>query len=606
MARFTDASLDKLRDSIDMVDLVSGSTELRRAGAQYTGLCPFHDERSPSFSVNPVEKLFYCFGCQAGGDAISFVQQTESLEFADAVEWLADRYGVELEVESTDPREQERHRQRERLFELLDRTSAFYERYLLDSPEAARAREYLEERGFSQEVLSKFRVGFAPSAWDRVFVPALQNGFTEQELLASGLVQKSTKGQGIYDRFRGRVMFPLADARGRIRGFGARALRDGEQPKYLNSSDGPVYSKGRQLFGANHARAAAAKAGRVIVVEGYADVLALHDAGFAESVAIMGTAMTDEQVVELSRLAPRVFLALDADRAGRKAMLRGARVAERNGVELSVVELPQGKDPADVVAEGGGEALSKLLAEAVSVLEFEVTNLIEAADLSSARGKDLLLAELEPVFGSAPESMVKEEQIRRVADLLGLSAPLLAVLRNAKASPSDSAPASNRQAPARPAAAPVQENLQKPAQASPKTPRAVGANADFERTERMFMAMCLALKAVGKEKLTETTDWMLSTELTRELRKWLLQNFDNPLSGAAGLKPELRDAVTEVSMLSERETASAQAVQLGFLQLEVAGLERAIALAPSTEKKRLSLMQQTAVARLNELSAELA
>lgn len=631
MARYTNSSLDKLRDAIDMVDLVGGQTDLRRAGAQYSGLCPFHDERSPSFSVNPVEKLYYCFGCQAGGDAIDFVRETEGLEFAEAVEWLADRYGVELELEDSDPAEQERHKRRERLLELLDRTCRYYERFLWESPEAAPAREYLAERGFSKETLETYRVGFAPSAWDRVLVPALERGFTEDELLAAGLAQRSQKTKGLYDRFRGRIMFPLADPRGRVRGFGARALRDSEKPKYINTSDGPVYSKGRQLFGANLARGPAAKQGRVIVVEGYADVLALHQAGFPETVAIMGTALTDDQVVELSRLASAIYLALDADRAGRQAMLRGARVAERHGVELLVVQLRNGRDPADVVMQEGPEALTQLVDDAVTVLEFEVGSLLSDGDLQTARGKDALLAALEPVFGAAPESMVKEEQLRRVADRLELPEAMLSRLRDAKAPPLSQAPRTPPRQPADQSSSGDQaEDLGDPgpegAGAPPsgiasgastgpapgQTPgtaaRQGGASANVarERSERVFMAACLAHPRDGKRQLTATEDWMLSTPLMRELRGWLLEHFENPLAGAAELKPELRDAVTEVTMISERETASAKVVELGFLQLEVTGLERAIASAPAKEKMKLSLRQQEVREKLQKLSAELA
>jgi DNA primase len=620
MARITNSSLDKLRDAIDMVDLVGGQTDLRRAGSQYTGLCPFHDERSPSFSVNPVEKLYYCFGCQAGGDAIDFVRETENLDFSDAVEWLADRYGVELEYEQSDPAQQEQHRRRERLLELLDRTSRFYERYLWDSPEAEKAREYLAGRGFDRQTLEQFRVGFSPSAWDRVLVPALESGFTEQEMIDSGLAQRSQKSKGLYDRFRGRIMFPLADPRGRIRGFGARAMRDSEKPKYLNSSDGPVYSKGRQLFGANIARQPAARSGRVIVVEGYADVLALHQAGFAESVAIMGTAMTDDQVAELSRLAKTVYLALDADRAGRKAMLRGARIADGHGVELLVVRMPEGRDPADVVLATDGEAgFKRMVDDAVTVLEFEVENMMSEADLSNARGKDALLVQLEPVFGAAPESMVRQEMLRRVADRLDLPEPLLSRLRDAKPPPigAEQRLGSAKQAVNEPdpfaddkAAdvdpGPEPESHHANATNSQTSRAGVSANALRERTERQFMAACLANPREGKQKLTDTEDWMLSTQLMRELRVWLLENFENPLAGATELKPQLRDAVTEVSMISERETASAQVVELGFLQLEVTGLERAIANAPAAEKKKLSLRQQDVREKLHKLSAELA
>lgn len=580
MARFTNSSLEKLRDAVDIVDLINGYTDLRRAGSQFTGLCPFHEERTPSFSVNPTEKLYYCFGCQEGGDSISFVQKIESLDFAQSVEWLADRYGVELDYEELDPREAERQKQRERLYELLERATKFYERTLAESDEAAAAREYLDGRGFSAEVLAKFRVGYSPKAWDKLFVPALRQGFTENELLAAGLVQRNDRGQ-VYDRFRGRVMFPLADPRGRVRGFGARAMRDGDRPKYLNSADGPVYQKGRQLFGANHARSVAAKRGRVIAVEGYADVLALHDAGIEESVAVMGTAMTDEQVVELARLAPRIYLALDADRAGRQAMIRAARVADRHGIELLVVDLPAGKDPADLIAESGAEAFEQRVKKALTAVEFEIAQTLAAADLDSARGRDAAISELRPIFELIPAGAVKDEQIRLVADRLKVSESALAGLRAVRAQRDQG----REQSGAKPPSTHIPES---------------------ERSERLFMASCLSAPDPGREFLNKLSDEIVSTQLMRELRDHLRENFENPLSGAASLKPELRDAVTEVAMLSERENASAKAIQLDFLQLEKAGLERVLAGSAAGDKAKIELKRQEVIKRLGELTAEFA
>lgn len=581
MARFTNASLDKLRDAVDIVDLINGYTDLRRAGGQFTGLCPFHEERTPSFSVNPTEKLYYCFGCQEGGDSISFVQKTESLDFAQSIEWLADRYGVELEYEELDPKEAERQKQRERLYELLERAAKFYERTLAESDEAAPAREYLNSRGFSAEVLAKFRVGYSPKAWDKLFVPALRQGFSENELVAAGLVQRNDRGQ-YYDRFRGRVMFPLADARGRVRGFGARAMRDGDRPKYLNSADGPVYQKGRQLFGANHARGVAAKRGRVIAVEGYADVLALHDAGIEESVAVMGTAMTDDQVVELTRLAPRIYLALDADRAGRQAMIRAARVAARHGIELLVVDLPSGKDPADLIAEQGVEVFQELVEKALTVVEFEIAQTLAAADLQSARGRDAAIGELQPIFELIPAGAVKDEQIRLVAGKLKVSESALTGLRSVRA-PREAKGATT----AHSSSSPV-------------------VMTRSEHSERLFMASCLSAPSPGREYLGKLTDEVLSTPLMRELRDHLTENFESPLVGAASLKPQLRDAVTEVAMLSERENASPKAIQLDFLQLEKAGLERALAGSAAGEKAKIELKRQEVIKQLGELTAEFA
>src|ERR687889_1450192 len=327
MALFTRDTIDRVRDAVDMVELVGAKTDLRRVGTRWSGLCPFHDERTPSFSVNPEEKLYYCFGCGEGGDAFKFVQQTEALEFQEAVELLAERFNVRVEREEDDPRAEQRRRRRERLHALLDRAALFYATYLRESAEAGPAREYLSSRGLSDEVLAEFRVGYSPSAWDRMMLGARQGGFTEEELIAAGLAQRG-RGGGLYDRFRGRVMFPLADARGRVLGFGARQMAEDRGPKYLNTSENDLYHKGRQLFGIDIARKEAMRTARFVVVEGYTDVLALHQAGIKEAVAIMGTALTQEQLGEVGRAASTLILALDADRSGQEAMLRAARLAE--------------------------------------------------------------------------------------------------------------------------------------------------------------------------------------------------------------------------------------------------------------------------------------
>ena len=378
MARYTQASKDRVRDAVDFVELVSTRTDLRRAGpSAYEGLCPFHDERTPSFGINPASKVYYCFGCQAKGDVFTFVQETEGVDFKEALEMLADRCGVELEREAEDPREAERRRRRERLGELLARTSAYYERCLWESKEAQRAREYLEGRGLREETLRAFHVGYAPSAWDKVLVASRRGGFTEQELYATGLAQRSASERGrVYDRFRARIMFPLADTRGRVLGFGARALLDRSseigqhQPKYINTSDNEVYHKGHHLYGADLARAHAARAGRTVLCEGYTDVIAMHQAGMPNTVGLMGTALTAEQVGELARMAPTVLLALDADTAGQEAMLRASELAARRRLELRVVQPPRrvgpgGADPArgaggDRGGGGGGEAVRAL------------------------------------------------------------------------------------------------------------------------------------------------------------------------------------------------------------------------------------------------------
>src|SRR5688500_874789 len=425
-----------------MVELVGGRTELRRAGNRYVGLCPFHEERTPSFSVNVDQKLFHCFGCGEGGDAIGFVQQTEALDFPNAVEFLADRYGIELKREEEDPQAGERRRRRERLLKLLERAATFYERYLLEADEAGPARRYLAERGLSEPVLRDFRIGYAPKAWDRVMLAAQRDGFTEQELAAAGLGRRGRQG-GFGDLFRGRIMFPLADSRGRVLGFGARAMRDDQRPKYMNTPEGELYHKRRQLFGIDRARSAIAKARQVVVVEGYTDVLALHGGGLAQSVAIMGTALTPEQFAELARAAGRdgtIVLALDADRAGLDAMMRAARAAEEKRIDLMVVEMPEGKDPADLVAEGGAEAFTQLLERAISVPECQTRRVLAEADLGTPHGRDRALDALRPILAGVRRPATRNELVSYVSDRLDVPASNVVTELAQPASPARVAP----------------------------------------------------------------------------------------------------------------------------------------------------------------------
>src|SRR3954463_8788327 len=399
MGLYTKDSIERVKDAVDMVELVGARTDLRRVGSRWTGLCPFHDERTPSFSVDGERGFYHCFGCGESGDSIGFVEAIEGLTFKEAVESLADRYGVELKLEQEDPRAEEQRKRRERLLKLIERTAAYYERVLWESPEAAHAREYLAGRGLEEDVLRTFRVGYSPSAWDKILMAAQRDGFSRDELVAAGLAQRNRNGQ-VYDRFRARIMFPLSDARGRVLGFGARALRDERGPKYLNTSENSIYHKGRQLFGIHQARSAAASAGRIVAVEGYTDVLALHQAGVTEAVAIMGTALTQEQLAELRRAAATAYFALDADRAGQEAMLRAGRMAQERGLELLVVRLPEGRDPAELVAEDGPDAFRTLLDHALTVAEFEVRRAIEGAALTTPRGRDRALAEIRPIIAT--------------------------------------------------------------------------------------------------------------------------------------------------------------------------------------------------------------
>src|SRR5438067_8091443 len=354
MARIADASVEAVKAAADVVEVVSGRTPLRRSGARFTGLCPFHDERTPSFSVSPEKGTYYCFGCQRGGDTVSFVEETEGVDFVGAIEWLAQRFNVPLEYEQASPEQDARRRHRERLYAGLDAAAAFYERYLWESRAGAEARAYLEGRGLAEEVCRQYRLGLAARG-ATLARKAGERGFTRQELSGAGLANR--RGN---DYFQGRLLFPIADARGRVVGFQARRLREDDplQAKYVNSPEGELFRKGDLLYGLDRARTAIAREERALIVEGNTDVLALRQAGLGPVVASMGTALTERQLKELSRLTRRLFLCFDADSAGKEATLRGMDLAFDQGFEVRVVTLPAGQDPADA-AEGFVELLGK-------------------------------------------------------------------------------------------------------------------------------------------------------------------------------------------------------------------------------------------------------
>jgi DNA primase len=578
VALYTNDSKDRVRDAVDFLELVGARTELRRAGpARYEGLCPFHDERSPSFGIDPAQKVYYCFGCQASGDVFTFVQETEGVDFKGALELLAERYGVELQREREDPEEEERRRRRERLLELLGRTAFYYERYLWESEEAARAREYLQGRGLEEQALREFRVGYAPSAWDRVLLASRRGGFSEQELYATGLAQRSKENGRLYDRFRSRIMFPLADVRGRVLGFGARAMREDQRPKYLNTSDNEIYHKGLQLYGVDLARAHATKAGEVILCEGYTDVIALHQAGIRNAVGLMGTALTAEQVGELARMAQTVLLALDADSAGQEAMLKAFRLANKRKLELRVVMLPVGTDPADLIQRDGAAAMSVAVAGSISFVSFRAERVLASGDPSNAEEQDRMIAELRPLFAELPPSALRMELTRTVDSRMalpeGVAEKLLAAGPRAPARGSEP----SRERPRGGGAG--QSDAPPPA----RQPR-VSELTRREETERAFLALCIASPEDGALALGGLDiDEHFSSGLLRRAAKHLRAgDLRAPMSDPPGVHERLQDDPQLQALLAELvveaggERADTAMLEVQRLQLELARVDRQI------------------------------
>jgi DNA primase len=386
--------------------VVGARTQLKKSGARYLGLCPFHQERTPSFSVSAEKGTYHCFGCGVGGDTIRFVQETEQLDFVGAIEWLADRFNVPLEYEEASPEQDARRRRRERLYEVLDAAATFYERYLWESPSGSPAREYLAGRGFGEEICREYRLGLAPGG-QTLARKALAKGFTREELASAGLVNR--RGN---DYFSQRLLFPLADARGRVLGFQARKLREDDplRAKYVNSPEGELFRKRDLLYGLDRARAAIAREERACVVEGNPDVLALRQAGLEPVVASMGTALTERQLKELARLTTKVWLCFDGDAAGEAATLRGMELAAEQGLDVRVVALPAGLDPADLA-----EGFDRRLGAAESYLGYRVRLEIDrAADRQEAFVR---VREVLAPFEDSPE---RHAAVRLAADRLDL------------------------------------------------------------------------------------------------------------------------------------------------------------------------------------------
>jgi len=583
VSRYTADSRDRVRDAVDMVALVSARVDLQRRGVNsYFGCCPFHEERTPSFHVRPDEKHYHCFGCAEHGDPFDFVMQTEGLDFKGALEFVADRFGVTLQTEEEDPAAASARQRRERLYSLLTRAATYYARYLWEAGEAEPARAYLLGRGFSEEVLREFRVGFAPDGWDRILVGSRQAGYSDEELLAAGLIKRSQRNPArLFDFFRAQIMFPTADVRGRVRGFGGRRMQ-GEGPKYVNTPDGELYHKREVLYGIAQARAAAAKAGRMILVEGYTDVIALHQAGIHNAVGIMGTSFTREQVQELVRLVGTLELCLDADTAGQEAMVKAARLASDSKLELRVVPLPPGADPGDLIAREGAEALGERVARSVPFVVFEVERILQGADLRSAEGKDRAIGAVSPALAGLGPSVLRDELIHRIAAALDLEESRLVTLLRESATGS----AGNGRGTG---ASSRDRDSGVPDPGPAGSGGALGAERGV-RSERAFLAMCLAAPGPGAIALAGIdVDALLTDHVLRRAARHLAAHAAAPLADLPSDDDDLARAVADlVARAARGSEVTADQIEHSRLLLELRRLDREIKRARADKRPGIS------------------
>jgi DNA primase len=416
----TDNVLAELRSAADIVQIVGEHTRLKKAGRSWKGLCPFHNERTPSFTVDREKGLFHCFGCGAGGDVIHFVRQMDRLDFPEAVESLASRFGVAI------PRRAFRRPQEDRKEKILESVSAAHRFFMAELAKPGnKAAAYLQERGVAPEMSRRLGLGYAPDSWDSLS-RALSPAHTESLLLEAGLLTPRPEGKaGSYDRFRDRLIFVVRDERGRPVGFGGRALAKDAEPKYLNSPETPVFQKKRLLYGLSDGRDAIRKHERVVLVEGFFDHLALASAGIDETVASMGTALTPEQAMKLKRLTPKVIVCYDGDSAGRAATRGALEHLVAQGLTARVVRLPAGLDPHDVLRQQGAESLAARIEEAPDYLTWllEDANPLEPG-LDSGE-KSARISSVTALIGNIPDAILRHEECRRVAKHSGVPLELL-------------------------------------------------------------------------------------------------------------------------------------------------------------------------------------
>lgn len=424
--RIPESFIDELMARTDIVEVIGERVALKRAGKDYKACCPFHDEKTPSFTVSPDKQFYHCFGCGAHGTAIGFLMDHGRLEFPEAVEELARRAGLEV------PREGGRAEREERsapLLEALEAAARFYRRQLREHPRAARAVDYLKARGVSGETAAAFGLGYAPPGWDSLAAALGREPAGRRVLVAAGLLVER-EGGGCYDRFRDRITFPIRDRRGRTIAFGARALGD-EQPKYLNSPETAVFHKGRELYGVYEARRAAGTLERLLVVEGYMDVVALAQHGLPWAVAVLGTAVTGEHVERLFRTAPEVIFCFDGDRAGRAAAwraLESALPALAPGRGAAFLLLPDGEDPDSLVRREGREAFERRLGEARSLTEHLFAELTARTDTATLEGRARLVELARPLLARLPDGALRRLARNRLAELVHVAPEELSTL----------------------------------------------------------------------------------------------------------------------------------------------------------------------------------
>ena len=412
--------IDQIRQSNNIVEVISGYLPLKKTGSNFKALCPFHQEKTPSFIVSPQKEIFHCFGCGEGGNVFNFLMKHEKISFIEAVERLAERAGITLPKDRASSEEASRiSQERKSLFEINAHAADFFHRCLKSSRSAQKAREYLKKRGLKEETIDKFGLGYAPAAGKGLLAAAVKKGYSRELLKRAGLITFSEKRNDYCDLFFERVIFPISDAQSRIIAFGGRTL--GERlPKYLNSPETAVFYKGKTLYALNLARESIQKKNQIVVLEGYTDVLSCHQFGVENSVATLGTALTGDHVSIISRYAEEVVIVYDADTAGVKAALRGLDLLIGSGLKVKVVALPQGTDPDDFLRSKGAEKFQREISRALSLVDYRIKLVSQNTDLNSSEGKVAVVEEVLPTIGRIKNLVEQKGEVKKLSRLISV------------------------------------------------------------------------------------------------------------------------------------------------------------------------------------------
>jgi DNA primase len=587
--RIPRAFIDDLIARADLVELIGARVQLKRAGREYKACCPFHNEKTPSFWVNPVKQFYHCFGCGAHGTALDFLMNYDRLPFVEAVEDLAQRLGVEVPREAgsapSSPSVSED------LYSLMGKIAGFYTEQLANNE---RARSYAARRGLDADTLRNFSIGYAPDAWSEVLKRFGATDASRQKLLEAGMIIAREKGDGFYDRFRDRLMFPIRDARGRVIAFGGRILDQGE-PKYLNSPETALFHKGRELYGLYEVRQNRAPLTRLMVVEGYMDVVRLHQAGIGYAVATLGTSTTPEHLKRVFRLVREVVFCFDGDRAGRAAAWRALQNVlpeAQAGREMRFLFLPEGEDPDSLVGKEGREAFEARFATALPLSEYLVSHLTSTIDITHADGKAHFVAEARPLLNRVPAGPYRELLLDRLAQAIQVSAERFMTIVGQVGNPAEEPP---RRAPTRPVAS--------------RTARGTGRGSLVRQSVKNlldFPGIAPKISQADRAGLDDVTE--PGADLLRELLDGLSAS---PATSTAQVlerwrdhryAPRLAQLAAEPSVLGE-ESAAAEELATALRELARAAVtaeldaliaaERERALSPAERARLVQLLQRS-------------